>query len=138
MVSKWGFKILLLKFLAVVVIALLNLLNSLCTKFCTYATKLSFSCNTMLFSYLNYISIAYFHCSYRYRYSITSYYAHLCVISATLYSYYDLCFHVDYTVVYVLAMPLISKYISTRTTIKKQIASSNLKTKNLFSDPKTT
>lgn len=46
---------------------------SLCTKFCTYATKLSFSCNTMLFSYLNYISIAYFHCNYRYRYSITSY-----------------------------------------------------------------
>lgn len=73
MVSKLYFQILLLKFLAVIVVALLNLFNSLCTKFYTYATKLSFSGNTMLFSYLNYISIAYFHCSYRYRYSITSY-----------------------------------------------------------------
>lgn len=71
--TKTNFKILLLKFLAIIVIALLNLLSSLCTNFCTYATKLSFSCNTMLFTYLNYISIAYLHCSYRYRYSITSY-----------------------------------------------------------------
>lgn len=72
MVSKLYFQILLLKFLAIIVIALLNLLSSLCTKCCTYATKLSFSCNTMILSYLNYISIAYLHCSYRYRYSITS------------------------------------------------------------------